>query len=141
MAEAKTKPTSVSMEVYLTKSVDPARHEDCRAIAAMMHKATCEAPVLWGASIVGFGRYKYVYESGRKGEWPIVGFSPRKNDLTIYIMPGFEHYDALLAKLGKHKTGKSCLYIKRLADVDRAVLRAIIEDSVKAMASRRVKPS
>lgn len=137
--EAKTKATAVSLETFLATSVDPTRHDDCRAIAAMMKKATGEEAVMWGASIVGFGRYKYVYESGREGEWPIVGFSPRKNDLTIYIMPGFERNDELLEKLGKHKIGKSCLYVKRLSDVDTKVLKLIVEDSVKAMASKRVK--
>jgi hypothetical protein len=138
MAEAKTKPTTVSLDEFLAKSVDPARHEDCRVIAAMMKKATGEEAVMWGASIVGFGRYKYKYESGREGEWMLVGFSPRKGDLALYIMPGFERYEALLAKLGEHKTGKSCLYVKSLAGIDLAVLKTLIEDSVRAMASQRV---
>lgn len=137
MAEAKTQATTVPFDEFLAKSVDPARHEDCRAISAMMQRATGEAPVMWGA-IVGFGRYSYTYASGRTGEWPAVGFAARKNDLTLYIMPGFERYDALLGKLGKHKTGKSCLYVKRLADVDVKVLQAIIESSVKAMAAKRL---
>ena len=94
---------------------------------------------MWGA-IVGFGRYKYGYASGREAEWPVVGFSPRKTDLTLYIMPGFDRYSALLDKLGKHKTGKSCLYIKRLADVDVKALQAIIDASVKAMEAKRVHP-
>jgi hypothetical protein len=138
MAELKTKPTTISIEEFLSNKVDTPRHADCRAIASMMQKATGEPPVMWGSSIVGFGRYKYEYESGREGEWMMVGFSPRKTDLTIYIMPGFDRYEALLAKLGKHKIGKSCLYIKRLADVDTKVLKTIIDDSVKAMASERV---
>lgn len=139
MADVKTKPTAVSIDEFLAKSVDPARHEDCRAIAAMMQKATGEAPIMWGPSIVGFGRYHYKYDSGREGESMLVGFSPRKSDLTIYIVPGFDRYEALLAKLGRHKIGKVCLYIKRLADVDVNVLKTIIEHSVKAMASKRVK--
>jgi hypothetical protein len=109
MAEPQTKATAVSFDEFLAASVDPARHDDCRTVAAMMKKATGEEAVMWGASIVGFGRYKYKYESGREGEWPIVGFSPRKTDLTVYIMPGLERYEALLKKLGKHKTGKSCV--------------------------------
>ena len=135
--EAKTKPTAVKLDEFLTTFVDPARHADCRAIAAMMQAATGEAPVMWG-NIVGFGRYVYQYESGRTGEWPVVGFAPRKTHLTLYIMPGFDRLDALLAKLGKHKTGKSCLYIKRLEDVDVKALKAIIDGSVKAMASKRI---
>jgi Domain of unknown function (DU1801) len=138
MAEPKTKATAVTLDEFLTSSVDASRHDDCRAIAALMQKATGEPPVMWGA-IVGFARYKYVYESGREGEWPIVGFAARKNDLTLYIVPGFDRYEALLAKLGKHKIGKSCLYIKQLADVDTKVLKTIIDDSVKVMASKRVK--
>jgi hypothetical protein len=138
MAEAKTKPTTVSLDEFLAKSVDPARHDDCRTVVTMMKKATGEEAVMWGASIVGFGRYKYKYESGREGEWMLVGFSPRKGDLALYIMPGFERYEALLAKLGEHKTGKSCLYVKSLAGIDLAVLKTLIEDSVRAMASQRV---
>jgi Domain of unknown function (DU1801) len=137
MSEAKTKATAVSLDDFLAKSVDPLRHGDCHAIAAMMEKATGEKAVLWGPSIVGFGRYRYKYESGREGESPVVAFSPRKAELVVYIIPGFERYDGLLAKLGKHKIGKSCLYIKRLSDIDTKVLKTLIEESVKAMASKR----
>lgn len=137
MAEPKTRPTTLRFDDFLAKSVDPARHDDCRAIASMMQQATGEDPVMWGA-IVGFGRYTYTYESGREGQWPLVAFSPRKTDLTLYIMPGFDRYPALLSQLGKHKTGKSCLYIKRLADVDVNVLAALVVESVKAMANQRV---
>ena len=137
MTEAKTKATTVTFDEFLATSVDPTRHDDCRALAAMMQAATGEAPVMWGA-IIGFGRYRYQYESGREGEWPVVAFAPRKSDLTLYIVPGFDRFDALLGKLGKHKTGKVCLYIKRLADVDVVVLETIIIASVKAMASKRV---
>ncbi len=138
MAEAKTKPTSVSLEAFLASAVDPSRHADCHAVAAMMMKATGEKATMWGTSIVGFGRYMMRYADGRESEWPIVGFSPRKKDLTIYIMPGFERYESLLAKLGKHKTAKVCLYIKKLADVDVDVLNQIIVDSVNAMSAKRV---
>ena len=137
MTDAKTKATTVTFDDFLATSIDPTRHGDCRALAAMMQAATGEAPVLWGA-IVGFGRYRCQYESGREGEWPIVAFAARKTELTLYIVPGFDHFDALLGKLGKHKQGKVCLYIKRLADVDVAVLETIIVASVKAMASKRV---
>ena len=137
MTEAKTKATTVTFDEFLAQSADPTRHDDCRALAVMMQAATGEAPVMWGA-IVGFGRYRYQYESGREGEWPIVAFAARKTDLTLYIVPGFDHFDALLGKLGKHKTSKACLYIKRLADVDVVVLKAIIDGSVEAMASKRI---
>ena len=94
---------------------------------------------MWGAAIVGFGRYAYTNSTKKTYEWPLIGFSPRKNDLTLYIMPGFEGFAGLMAKLGKHKTGKSCLYLKTLADIDREVLRQIIEGSVKAMQPQRVR--
>ncbi len=96
-----------------------------------MKDVTGEEPTMWGSSIVGFGRYRYKYESGREGEWMITGFSPRKTDLTLYIMHGFERVADLMTRLGKHKTGKSCLYIKKLSDVDLGVLRKIVEKSVK----------
>lgn len=137
--EAKTKPTDVSLDEFLAGSVDPKRHDDCRWLATAMARATGEKAVLWGTAIVGFGLYRYKYASGVEGDWPIVGFSPRKNDLTVYIMPGFERYSALLEKLGKHKTAKVCLYIKKLADVDTKVLNEIIVESVKAMAPNRIK--
>jgi hypothetical protein len=139
MAEAKTKPTNVSFDDFLKEAVAHERHTDCRAIATMMQSATREKPVMWGPSIVGFGKYRYRYATGREGESPIVAFSPRKNELVAYIVPGFANYEQLLAKLGKHKTGKVCLYIKKLADIDIAVLNEIIVESVKAMSSKRVK--
>ncbi len=140
MAAAKTQATALTLGQFLAKAVDPSRHEDCRAVAAMMQKATGEAPVMWG-NIVGFGRYRYLYESGREGVWPVIGFAPRKTDLTLYITPGLEPYQALLSQLGKHKTGKSCLYIKRLADVDVKVLQQLIDAGVKAMAPKRLPAS
>jgi hypothetical protein len=91
-----------------------------------MQKVTASKPVMWGASIVGFGTYHYVYASGREGDWMMMGFSPRKQNLTLYIMPGLAPYAALLRKLGPHSTGKSCLYIKRLEDLDLTVLEAIL---------------
>lgn len=141
MAEAKTKPNAVSLDEFLVTSVDTARHADCRAIAAMMQRATGELAVMWGAAIVGFGSYTMKYADGRETPWPVTAFSPRKNDLTIYLMPGTEHYAAQLAKLGKHKTAKVCLYIKRLSDVDVRVLDNIIAESVAAMASQRIAPA
>ncbi|HYN25136.1 MAG TPA: DUF1801 domain-containing protein [Pyrinomonadaceae bacterium] len=138
MAEAKTKPTEESVSGFLKKLSDKSRREDCLTVLELMKDVTGEEPKMWGSSIVGFGRYRYKYESGREGEWMITGFSPRKSDLTLYIMPGFEPVSELMARLGKHKTGKSCLYIKKLADVDLGVLRKIVEKSVKGMAGKRV---
>ncbi len=138
MSDLKTKPSDDSVQAFLDRAAGAARMGDCHMLIAMMKEATGVDPVMWGSSIVGFGRYAYAYASGRTGEWPVVGFSPRKNDLTLYIMPGFERYGALMEQLGKHRTGKSCLYIKRLADVDVDILKTLIEESVAAMASRRV---
>ncbi|MCM3904728.1 MAG: DUF1801 domain-containing protein [Pyrinomonadaceae bacterium] len=139
MAELKTKPTKESVSGFLKKISDKSRREDCLKVLEIMKDATGEEPEMWGSSIVGFGRYRYKYASGTKGEWMITGFSPRKNDLTLYIMRGFDGVSDLMARLGKHKTGKSCLYIKKLADVDLGVLTKIVEKSVKGMASRRVE--
>lgn len=139
MAEAKTKPTKESVSGFIKKVSDKNRREDCLKVLEIMKDVTGEEPEMWGSSIIGFGRYRYKYESGTKGEWMITGFSPRKNDLTLYIMRGFDGVSGLMARLGKHKTGKSCLYIKKLADVDLGVLRRIVEKSVKGMASRRVE--
>lgn len=139
MAEPKTKATQASVAIFLGKISDAKRREDCLAVVKLMKDATGANPVLWGSSIVGFGRYKYRYDSGREGEWPVVSFSPRKNALTLYIMPGFEKFKELMGRLGKHKARKSCLYLKRLEDVDRSVLRELIEKSVKAMSAKRVE--
>jgi hypothetical protein len=136
MAANKTRKTGASVAEFLNRIDDPRRRADCRRVAKMMRDATGKRAAMWGDSIVGFGRYTYHYASGRSGEWPIVGFSPRKNDLTLYIMPGFSTYDRLLEKLGKHRTGKSCLYLKRLADVDEAVLEELVKASVEAMRAK-----
>jgi hypothetical protein len=137
MAELKTKATTASVSDFLAAIEDDERRQDCLTVAKIMKKATGAEPRLWGASIVGFGDHHYKYESGRELDWFLTGFSPRKRDLTLYIMPGFTRYDDLMAKLGKHKTGKSCLYIKRLADVDLAVLQTLVEDSVGHMRQSR----
>jgi hypothetical protein len=139
MAEAKTKATEQSVDAFLDAVPDERRRRDCRTVLGMMRDATRVEPKMWGPSIVGFGRYTYKYDSGREGEWPVVGFSPRKTELTLYIMPGFDRYDELLARLGKHKLGKSCLYLKKLDDVDLDALRALIVESVAAMAPQRVE--
>ena len=132
MSELKTKPTARSVEAFL-QTVDPARREDCRTLVRIMKKATGDQPTMWGPAIVGFGSYHYKYDSGREGDWFIAGFAPRKADLTLYIMPGVDDFRPLLARLGPHKTGKSCLYIKRLAEVDLAVLEDIVSASVERM--------
>ena len=137
MSELKTRPTAASVAEFLAQQGDQ-RRADCEAVLRMMEAATGERAEMWGAAIVGFGRYAYSGSSNKAMEWPIIGFSPRKNDLTLYLMPGFEGRAELMARLGKHKTGKSCLYLKTLADVDAGVLRAIIEGSVRAMAPRRI---
>ena len=133
MAELKTKETNASVKDFLDAIPDERARKDCRAIAAMMKKATGAAPKLWGPAIVGFGQYHYKYESGREGDWFLTGFSPRKQNLTLYIMAGFDRYDDLMQRLGKHKTGKSCLYIKTLDDIDTKVLETLIAESVAHM--------
>lgn len=131
MAELKTKMTEASVDGFLATVADPARQEDCRTLLGLMQRATKFPPRMWGDSMVGFGSYHYRYDSGREGDWFLAGFAPRKNDLTIYVMSGFEAHSDLLAKLGRHRIGKSCLYVKRLADIDQKVLTTLIERSVK----------
>lgn len=138
MSELKTRPTGEAVSDFLSRQPD-ARRADCEAVLHMMEAATGERAQMWGEGIVGFGRYAYTNSTRKSFEWPLVGFSPRKNDLTLYIMPGFDGFAALMEKLGRHKTGKSCLYLKKLADVDREVLRQLIEGAVKAMEPRRVR--
>jgi len=138
MSELKTRPTNASVVEFLALQPD-ARRTDCEVVLRMMEAATGERAEMWGASIVGFGRYAYTNSTKKTFEWPLVGFSPRKNDLTLYIMPGFEGFTELMAKLGKYKIGKSCLYLKRLADVDTEVLRRLIDGSVQAMAAQRLR--
>lgn len=137
MSEAKTRPTGASVQDFLGAIADAGRREDCLAVAAWMQEATGAAPEMWGDGIVGFGRYLLRYADGREAEWPLIGFSPRKQELVLYLMSGFHGHDALLSRLGRHRTGKSCLYVKRLSDVDTAVLRKMIAGSVAAMAARR----
>ncbi len=130
MAELKTKKNRQSVTKFLSSVKDVTRRADAKKVLALMKDVTGQKPAMWGDSIVGFGTYRYKYESGREGEWPITGFSPRKTSLTLYIMSGFSKYQELLGQLGKHKTGKSCLYINRLDDVDLKVLRRLIRESV-----------
>lgn len=130
MAELKTKQTTASVEKFLNTVSDEQRRKDCFRLVEIMKAATKAEPAMWGTSIVGFGRYQYKYKDGRALEWFLVGFAPRKQDLTLYIMPGLERYPELMKKLGKHKTGRSCLYIKRLGDVDTPTLKQLIKRSL-----------
>jgi hypothetical protein len=133
MTDLKTKKNSASVTDFLNGIEDADQRRDCKTVAKMMRDATGSSAKMWGSSIVGYGTYHYVYASGREGDWMLTGFSPRKQAVTVYIMSGFKAYEPLLKKLGKFKTGKSCLYIKRLSDVDTDVLQTLIRESVKAM--------
>ncbi len=130
MAEPKTRPTDASVEDFLAAVPDERRRADSRVVLAMMQRVTGAQPVMWGPSIVGFGAYRQPYANGRVLEWPVAAFSPRKQDLTLYITPEFDEYKGLMARLGKHRTGKTCLYLKRLADVDLGVLEELVAESV-----------
>jgi len=133
MAELKTKITKANVDEFIKSVKDEQKRVDCFKIVDIMQKATKAEPKMWGTSIVGFGTYHYKYASGREGDWMLIGFSPRKQNLTLYIMSGFDEYASLLSKLGKHSKGKSCLYIKRLEDIDMKVLKELITKSVKHM--------
>ncbi len=134
MAELKTKPTDQSVEDFLQAVPDERRRGDSLAIVEMMARVTSEQPKMWGSSIVGFGVRHYRYESGREGDWFLTGFSPRKQNLTLYLTQGFDRYGDLLKRLGKHKTGKGCLYINKLDDVDSGVLEELVARSVQDQA-------
>jgi Domain of unknown function (DU1801) len=133
MEKLKTQKTKASVSAFLKGIADDVRRKDCQTLVRIMKRAVGAAPKMWGSSIVGFGHYHYKYASGRENDWFLAGFSPRKKDLTIYLMSGIDRHDALVSKLGKFKTAKSCLYIKRLADIDMAVLEELIAESVKHM--------
>jgi hypothetical protein len=133
MAEMKTKPTSLSVQAFLDSLEDTKKREDCLAILNLMQAVTGEEAVIWGTNIIGFGSYHYKYASGREGNAPLIGFSPRKQNLTLYINSGFERFPNLMEKLGKYKTGASCLYIKQLKDVDQDTLKTLIAESVAHM--------
>ena len=133
MAELKTQPTDQSVKAFLNTVANEKKREDSFAILKLMQEATGAEPRMWGSSIVGFGDYHYKYESGREGDWFVAGFSPRKQNLTLYIMAGFDNYDQLLSRLGKYKTGKSCLYINKLDDVDLDVLKELVAQSAAHM--------
>lgn len=131
MAELKTKVNEQSVTKFLNSIKDKQRRQECLTVLEMMKKATKTEPKMWGSSIVGFGKYHYVYASGREGDWFLTGFSPRKQNLTLYIMGGLSAHEALLQKLGKHKTGKGCLYVNKLEDIDLPTLRKLIVEGVK----------
>ena len=137
MAENKTKPTEQNVAAFIDALTDPTRRAEAKVLIKLMQKATGEKPKMWGPSIIGFGSYHYTYDSGREGDMPLISFSPRKAATVLYNMTGFSDSEALLAKLGKHTTGKGCLYIKRLADADQKVLEALTVKSVAAMRARR----
>ena len=130
MAELKTKKNKASVEDYISSIEDPKRRADCFEVAKMMEEVTGDKGAMWGAAIVGFGSYHYKYASGQEGDWMSTGFASRKQALTIYIMAGFKRYEPLMSELGKYKTGKSCLYVKSLDDIDRKVLKELIKESV-----------
>lgn len=133
-AELKTKPNKLSVDKFLNNINNKQRKDDAFVILDLMKKITKEEPKIWGPSIVGFGEYHYKYESGREGDWFLTGFSPRKANLTLYIISGFKGYDDLLKKLGKYKiSGGSCLYINKLEDIDMKVLKELITKSVQKM--------
>ena len=130
MAENKTKPTRASVTAFLNTVENETRRRDANTINEMMTRITGEKPTMWGPAMVGFGSYHYKYESGREGDLFQTGFSPRKANLVLYIMPGYGQFDDVMARLGKHKTGKACLYINKLEDVDLAVLEELIVKSI-----------
>jgi len=139
MSEPKTRPTGTTVQTCLSGVTDPARRADCVAVAELMQQVTGEAAVIWGSSIAGFGVCRYRYGNGREADWPLIGFAARKNGLTLYCVFGFDGSDALLARLGKHRTGKGCLYLRSLADADRTVLADLLRRSVAAREPQRVR--
>lgn len=136
MAELKTKQNEASVDNFLNAISDETRRQDCFTVLELMKKATKAEPKMWGDSIIGLGEYQYKYASGREGDWFQMGFSPRKQNLTLYLMSGLEAHRASLAKLGKHKTGKGCLYINKLADIDVQVLKEMIVQTVKTLKAK-----
>ena len=138
MAEAKTKPTTTNVEDFLSTIPDEGKRDDCRAIVKVMKAATKANPVMWGSSIIGFGTRSIEYAGGRTGDWPIIALSPRKQNLTLYI-PSLAEFGDLLKDLGKHSTGKGCLYIKRLADTDMDVLKTLVTRSIATVRKKAKK--
>ena len=141
MAENKTKPTDDSIDTYIASRANELQRADCNALMSMLERVTQQAPRMWGPSIIGYGSYRYVYESGRSGEAPIAGFAIRGRDLVVYIDAENEEQKSLLAKLGQHSMGKSCLYIKRLSDVDTTVLEQLVVNSIASTEQRHTRLS
>jgi hypothetical protein len=137
MAENQTKATKESVPEFIGALTDESRRADAKALVKLMQSVTGEKPKMWGPSIIGFGSYHYVYESGREGDMPVIGFSPRKAATVVYGAMGFGEAEELLAKLGKHTTGKGCLYIKKLSDVDHKVLETLVSKAVAAKRARQ----
>jgi Domain of unknown function (DU1801) len=137
MSDNKTQATSASVDDYIATIADELKRKDTQTLLDLLKKITGDTPVLWGDSIIGFGSYHYQYESGREGDMPLIGFSPRKREFAIYIMSGFEQLQAHLNKLGKHKTGQSCLYIKRLSDININTLNDLMKESVAIIKSEQ----
>ncbi len=133
MAENKTKPTDASVEDYIASRANELQREDCRQLMALLAMVTQQSPRMWGPSIVGFGSYRYSYESGRTGEAPLAGFAIRGRELVVYLVAEGDKQKSLLAKLGKHKMGKTCLYFKQLSDLDKSVLKQLVSNSAAAV--------
>ncbi len=138
MAELKTKPTEENVESFLNGISDEKKRQDSLVILELFKKITQKEPRMWGSSIVGFGHYHYHYDSGREGDWFVTGFSPRKDAITLYLVYGLERFDDLMSKLGKYKTGKACLYIKKVEDINLDVLSELIKRSVETMKMRQL---
>lgn len=134
--ELKTKPTNQDVTEYINQVEDLQKRADCFEILKMMQAESGEKPVMWGTSIIGFGLYSYKYASGQKGDWPRIGFSPRKDNITLYLLPGFVERTELLDKLGKFKNSKACLYIKKLSDIDQNILKELIKYTIREMKLR-----
>ncbi|MCX2743088.1 DUF1801 domain-containing protein [Mangrovivirga sp. M17] len=139
MTTLKTQPTNRSIDEFIESIEHIKRKEDCQTLLKIMQEQTGEKPRIWGENIIGFGQYHYKYNSGREGDWFITGFSPRKQNLSIYIMTGFKGYTTLLEKLGKHRTGSSCLYVNKLDDIDLNILKTLISDSYLLMKKKYIK--
>lgn len=136
MAELKTKENDGDVLAFINGLENEQRKSDCKELLKLFSEITNESPKMWGASIIGFGSYHFKYESGREGDWFLTGFSPRKNNLSIYIMSGFKEYEGLMKELGKYKTGSSCLYVNKLSDIDAQKLAKLVEKSVKFMKNK-----
>lgn len=130
MAELKTKPTPVSAKEFIDSVDNPERREDARALAALMERLSGEPPTMWGPSMIGFGHHHYRYESGREGDIFRIGFSPRKTELVLYGLKNYDQRADLVAKLGKHRAGKGCVYVKRLSDIDQGALETLIKQAL-----------